>query len=65
MLNCGDRIVYVRWHQQCRAWDSQFIRYTDEPISSNGIFPVDWKYRAEVIGNIYENPELISLKQII
>ena len=54
ILNCGDRIVYVRWHDYCGTWDSQFIRYTNEQLCSNGIMPTEWKYRANIIGNIYD-----------
>ena len=60
ILDCGDRIVYVKWHQPCGTWDSEFIKYTDIPLHSNGITPVEWKYRAAIIGNIYEQPELMK-----
>lgn len=59
ILDCGDRIVYVEWHQNCGTWDSTFIKYKGERCS-NGITPVEWKYRATVIGNIHDNPELLE-----
>lgn len=59
ILDCGDRITCVKWHQPCGQWDSQFIRYVRE-LSSNGITAVEWKFRASVIGNIHDNPELIG-----
>ena len=61
VLNCGDRVVYVYWNIYCGTWDSKFIRYTKKPLSSNGITPNEWKYRAEVIGNIHDNPELLEV----
>src|SRR5574344_1427242 len=27
ILDCGDRIVYVKWHEKRGQWDSEFIRY--------------------------------------
>lgn len=59
ILDCGDRIVNVKWHEQCGQWDCDFIRYKGK-LTSNGITNADWKYRAEVIGNIYKNPELLK-----
>lgn len=59
ILDCGDRIVYVKWHEKCGQWDSEFIRYVRE-LSSNGITAVEWKFRAEKIGNIHDNPELLK-----
>lgn len=53
ILDCTDRIVYVRWHDKCAQWDSEFIQYQGE-LRSNGITPVEWKYRAVVIGNIHD-----------
>ena len=57
ILDCGDRVVIVEWHRYCGTWDSRFIKYKGEKCS-NGITPVEWKYRAVIIGNIYDNPEL-------
>ena len=59
ILDCGDRAVYVKWHEQCGTWDCDFIRYKGE-LFSNGVRPVDWKFRAIVIGNIHDNPELLK-----
>lgn len=63
ILDCGDRIVYVKWHEKRGQWDSEFIRYVRE-LSSNGITTVEWKFRAEKIGNIHDNPELLRLRQL-
>ena len=59
ILECEDRIVYVAWHEECGTWDCKFIKYIND-LCSNGIMPVEWKYRAKKIGNIYENPELLK-----
>jgi len=60
ILDCGDRIVKVVWNLNCGTWDCDFIRYTNQPLfHSNGIAPVEWKYRAKIIGNIFDNPELL------
>ena len=59
ILDCGDRVVYVKWHDQCGTWDCTFIRYKGK-LCSNGITPVEWKYRAVVIGNIHDDPELLK-----
>lgn len=59
ILDCGDRMVCVEWHDRCGTWDSIFIKYIGDRCS-NGIEPVEWKYRAVVIGNIHDNPELLK-----
>ena len=59
ILDCGDRVVFVKWHSYCGTWDSIFIKYSGERCS-NGITPAEWKYRAVIIGNIHDNPELLK-----
>ena len=60
ILDCGDRVVIVEWHRYCGTWDSRFIKYKGEKCS-NGIIPIEWKYRAVIIGNIHDdNPELLE-----
>lgn len=59
ILDCGDRVVIVEWHRYCGTWDSKFIKYKGEKCS-NGIIPFEWKYRAVIIGNIHDNPELLD-----
>ena len=60
ILDCGDRVVIVEWHRYCGTWDSRFIKYKGEKCS-NGITPVEWRYRAVIIGNIHDdNPELLE-----
>lgn len=59
ILDCGDRITYVSWHKGCGTWDCKFVRYKDK-LCSNGIENAEWKYRATVIGNIHDNPEMLG-----
>ena len=59
ILDCGDRVVFVKWHSYCGTWDSIFIKYSGD-LCSNGITPAEWKYRAVVIGNIHDTPELLK-----
>jgi uncharacterized phage protein (TIGR01671 family) len=59
VLETADRILKVVWHKHAGQWDTDFVRYKDE-LSSNGLINLEWKYRAAIIGNIYENPELLS-----
>lgn len=59
ILDCGDRIVFVTWHERCGTWDCDFIRYKGN-LCSNRINNIDWKYRANIIGNIHDNPELLK-----
>ena len=60
ILDCGDRIVIVEWNMYCGTWDSTFIKYKGEKCS-NGITPVEWKYRAVIIGNIHDNTDLMEV----
>ena len=59
ILDCGDRIARVERNRPNGCWDSVFIKYKGE-LCSNGIEPVEWKYRATVIGNATDNPELME-----
>lgn len=59
ILDCGDRVVFVKWHDYCGTWDCDFIKYKGERCS-NGVTPAEWKYRAVIIGNIHDNLELLK-----
>ena len=60
ILDCGDRIVRVEWNRPNGCWDSVFIKYTMDEHVTSGVFPVEWKYRTTVIGNVTDNPELME-----
>lgn len=57
ILDCFDRVVRVEWNNPNGTWDSIFIKYTKNELMSNGILPVEWKYKTTVIGNAHEVPE--------
>jgi len=59
ILDAGDRIVKVSWNKYCGQWDTYFIAYKGIK-NSNGLQNNEWIYRATVIGNIYQNKELLS-----
>lgn len=59
ILDAGDRIVKVIWHPHAGQWDTLFIKYVGKK-TSEGLTNLEWKYRATLIGNIHENPELLK-----
>jgi uncharacterized phage protein (TIGR01671 family) len=59
ILDAGDRIVKVKWNGPCGCWDTDWISYKG-PRSSNGIPASEWEFRAKLIGNIHDNPELLK-----
>ena len=59
ILDCGDRIVKVVWHDDAGCFDCDFIKYIFT-LNSNGCTNQEWKYRAVIIGNIHQNPELLK-----
>lgn len=58
ILETEDRVVKVSWHELAGCWDTDFVRYKGKR-NSNGLNNSDWRFRAEVIGNLYSNPELL------
>lgn len=59
ILDAGDRIIKVVWHERAGQWDTDFICYKGT-LSSSGLLNSEWEFRAEKIGNIYENEELLK-----
>ena len=61
ILQTEDRIVVVEWHRRSASWDSKFVKFL-EPRESRwaGILCSQWGEYAAVIGNIYDNPDLIG-----
>jgi uncharacterized phage protein (TIGR01671 family) len=63
--NGGGRICVVEWHQPTAGFDSKFMRDTvmNPAIDKSYGFQCNmWEMHVEVIGNIYENPELLEAK---
>ena len=58
ILDCADRTVRVKWNHQNGCWDCDFVAYINTLLVSSGITPVEWKFRAMIVGNIHDNPEL-------
>lgn len=63
LLEWIDRIVAVVWFDFNAQFDSKFIRYCNDKIVTNfnGIEPSDW-HECKVIGNVFDNPELLEVK---
>lgn len=63
--NQRGRTAEVVWHKFTASFDSIFVSDDDSaPIAldkSYGFHNADWKHEVEVIGNIYQNPELIEM----
>lgn len=63
ILAFSDRLVYVHWHDYCGCWDCSYIKEIDgKPTLHEDRSPNKWRYKAEVIGNIHDNPELLEVK---
>ena len=56
------RTVEVVWFSRGGCYDTTPLKITDELQAFRGLQNHDWNYRTKVIGNIYENPELLENK---
>ena len=63
ILAFSDRLVYVHWHDYCGCWDCSYIKAIEgKPTLHEERSPNKWRYKAEVIGNIHDNKELLEVK---
>ena len=61
ILAFSDRLVYVHWHDYCGCWDCSYIKEVKGKATlCEDRSPNKWRYNAEVIGNIHDNPELMK-----
>ena len=61
ILAFSDRLVYVHWHDYCGSWDCSYIKEVKGKATlREDRSPNKWRYNAEVIGNIHDNPELLK-----
>ena len=61
ILAFSDRLVYVNWHDYCGCWDCSYLKAVNGKATLHeDRSPNKWRYNAEVIGNIHDNPELLE-----
>ena len=61
ILAFSDRLVYVHWHDYCGCWDCSYLKAVNGKATLHeDRSPNKWRYNAEVIGNIHDNPELLE-----
>ncbi len=60
ILEFSDRLVTVFWHKNIGCWDCDFLKFTNKENGREDMSPCHWRYRAKVIGNIHDNPELLD-----
>lgn len=61
ILEFSDRLAVVTWHEFCACWDCTFLKYINGMGSiTNDRKANKWHENAIVIGNIYDNPELLK-----
>ena len=53
------RICEVIFHQSSGCWDLE-LKNVISSVSVGSVAPASYKYHTEVIGNIYENAELLN-----
>lgn len=60
--NDSGRICVVEWHEYAGCWDATAEKIVCKD-NADGFEPVKWKHYVEVIGNIYDNKELLHSKE--
>lgn len=53
------RISEVIFHQEAGCWDLR-LRNSLSSLPIGAVSPSSWKFHAEVVGNIYQDPELLE-----
>ncbi len=62
--NTSGRICKVVWHEPSASFDAEFVRDMNEWSNNFNFKTADWPRTVEVIGSIYENPELLIKEKI-
>ena len=64
ILQLEDRLVKVYWLDENAQFDCEFVKHNKNIVITNfkGVEPRDYEHY-EVVGNIFDNPELLSATQ--
>ena len=65
--NNRGRTAEVVWHKFTASFDSKFVSDDGSALpkqdKSYGFHNADWKSETKIVGNIYENPELLEAEE--